>query len=94
MQSSRFEGKSIVLDEAKILCKPCVVTNYVTAHNSVESGINGLLVDIDEKSIAEGILQLYSDKDLMQKFVDNLIENPAGNEEEIEKYIALFEEML
>ncbi len=94
VQPSRFEGKSIVLDEAKILCKPCVVTNYVTAHNSVESGVNGLLVDIDEESIAEGIVKLSSDESLRESFVNYLSENPAGNEDEIEKYIALFEEML
>ncbi len=94
VQSSRFEGKSIVLDEAKILCKPCVVTNYVTAHNSIESGVDGLLVDINEESIANGIIKLYEDKELQQSFINYLSENPAGNEEEIEKYIELFEETL
>ncbi len=94
VQSSRFEGKSIVLDEAKILCKPCVVTKYVTAHNSIKSKINGLLVDIDEVSIADGICTLYQDEKMRKAFVEHLIENPAGNESEIEKYIALFEELL
>lgn len=94
VQSSRFEGKSIVLDEAKILCKPLVVTNYVTAHNSIKSGENGLLVDIDEKSVANAIIELLTDENLRNKFVGNLIQNPAGNESKIEKYISLFEELL
>lgn len=94
VQSSRFEGKSIVLDEAKILCKPIVVTNYVTVGNSVENSVNGLVVDIDENAIAEGILKLAQNSALRERFVNYLSENPAGNEDEILKYIALFEEML
>lgn len=35
VQPSRYEGKSIVLDEAKILCKPIVVTNYTTVVDSI-----------------------------------------------------------
>lgn len=94
VQSSRFEGKSIVLDEAKILCKPCVVTNYVTVHNSIENGVNGRIVEIDENSLAEGIHTLASDEIEKAKYVKSLSDNPAGNESEIEKYILLFEEML
>lgn len=30
VMTSRYEGKSIALDEAKILCKPIVVTKYPT----------------------------------------------------------------
>lgn len=94
VQSSLFEGKSIVLDEAKILCKPIIVTNYVTAHNSIENGVNGMIVDIDEKAIAEGIIQLAENDALKAGFIQNLKDNPAGNEAEIEKYISLFEQML
>ena len=34
-QTSRFEGKSISLDEAKILAKPILVTNYPTAKDQI-----------------------------------------------------------
>ncbi|MBQ7976535.1 MAG: glycosyltransferase [Clostridia bacterium] len=94
VQSSRFEGKSIVLDEAKILCKPCVVTNYVTAHNSIENGISGTIVEIDKKSLAEGIATLWMNEDERKKYIDYLNLHPTGNESEIEKYISLFEELL
>ena len=35
VQTSRFEGKSVVLDEAKILGCPIVVTNYTTVHDQI-----------------------------------------------------------
>ncbi len=94
VQSSRFEGKSIVLDEAKILKKPIVVTNYVTAHNSIEHMVNGLIVNVDQKALAEGIEELFNDRVLQEIFIRSLTDNPAGNESEIEKYISLFTECL
>ena len=43
-QTSRYEGKSIALDEAKILNKPILVTNYATVGASINNGENGLIV--------------------------------------------------
>lgn len=69
---SRYEGKSIALDEAKILCKPIVVTNYPSVGDAIENNKNGLIVDINPQSIAEGILKLYNDVNLRRSFVQNL----------------------
>ena len=37
VQPSRYEGKSIAIDEAKILKKPIVVTNFSTAKDQIEN---------------------------------------------------------
>lgn len=55
VQSSRYEGKSVVLDEAKILEKPIVVTNYNSVEDQVLDGINGLICNMDAEGIAERI---------------------------------------
>ena len=55
MQSSRYEGKSVVLDEAKILEKPIIVTNYNSVEDQVLDGINGLICNMDAEGIAERI---------------------------------------
>lgn len=60
VQPSRNEGKSIVLDEAKLLCKPIVVTNYPSAKDQINDGKTGLIVNIDSKSIADGIEKLIN----------------------------------
>ena len=41
VQPSRFEGKSIAIDEAKILQKPIVVTNFSTAKDQIKNQENG-----------------------------------------------------
>ena len=91
VQASRFEGKSIAIDEAKILAKPIVVTNFDTAKDQIENMINGLIVDMNENSIYEGIKKLIEDSELMNKFNNNLINENLGTENEIQKVYELIE---
>lgn len=67
VQSSRYEGKSIVLDEAKILGKPIIVTDYPSAKDQIIDGETGIIVDINENAIADGIERLIYDETLRNK---------------------------
>lgn len=73
VQPSRFEGKSIVLDEAKILGKPIVVTNYASVADQITDGVTGVIVDIDPKSVADGIERVVHDKELAKRLSDNCL---------------------
>lgn len=87
---SRYEGKSIALDEAKVLCKPIVVTNYPSVNDAIIDGQNGMIVDIDAESIAKGILALYNDDILKSFFVNNLkIEDNSNEHRVVEKFLSL-----
>ena len=68
VQSSRYEGKSIVLDEAKILGCPIVVTNYPSAKDQIVDGTNGLVVEMSAEGVARGVKQLYACVELRKKF--------------------------
>ncbi len=87
VQTSRNEGKSMVLDEAKILCKPIVVTNYTTVKDSVEHGESGWIVDMSAKAICEGIVHVYQDAQLRERLIHNLQKAPKGNEDELMRYL-------
>lgn len=89
VQSSRFEGKSIVLDEAKIFSKPIVVTNYSTVFDSIINEKNGLIVDMNGKEICDAIKKLWSTPELRKKIVDELDKLNKGNEKELKKYIEI-----
>lgn len=60
-QTSRHEGKSVVLDEAKILKKPILATNYNSVSDQITNGQDGCVVDMNPESIAEGLMALLSD---------------------------------
>ena len=85
VQPSRYEGKSIAIDEAKILAKPIITTNYPTAKDQIATGINGIICDMNSKSIAEQIVALMDNPNLIEKFTLNLEKENLATEEEIFK---------
>lgn len=91
-QTSRFEGKSVVLDEAKIIGAPILVTKYPTVYDQIEDRKEGYIVEIDSKSIAEGIEYLMDNESERVAMSNYLLAHEYGNQEEIEKYINIIED--
>lgn len=91
VMSSLFEGKSIVIDEAKILCKPIVSVNYPTVRDNIEDGVNGIITEMTPESLAKGIIELYNNKDLMKRLQTNLMSEAHRETEQISNYLKLFE---
>ena len=89
VQTSRFEGKSVVLDETKILSKPIISTNYNTVKDQIIDGEEGIIVDLSAECIAEGIIDLINDDYKKDYLVSNLEKNEYGNENLINKYYEL-----
>ncbi len=89
VQPSRFEGKSIALDEAKCLEKPVVTTNFTTVFDQFTDGVNGIICEMNEKSMADKIEMLIYDENLRKTLCENLRNEKTGNEEEIEKFYGL-----
>lgn len=91
IQPSRYEGKSVVLDEAKILCTPIVATAYPTVADQVEDGIEGLVTPMTPQGIAEGIQRMLSDENLRTSVKEKLSRREYGNQNEAEKYMLLLD---
>lgn len=89
VQPSRYEGKSVTVREAQMLCKPVVVTNYPTASSQIENGVDGVIVPMDNRACAEGIKALIDNKELQERIVAHLRSHDYGNETEVEKIYKL-----
>ncbi|WP_251026746.1 MULTISPECIES: glycosyltransferase [unclassified Bacillus (in: firmicutes)] len=89
-QTSKFEGKSIAIDEAKILNKPIIVTNYSTAKDQITNGMDGLVAEMNSNSVAEHIENLIQDEVLRKKLINNLSQLKLGTEGEINKLYGIF----
>ena len=87
VQPSRVEGKSIVLDEAKMLCKPIVVTRYPTVGDSILHGETGWVTDMTGPALAGGILHMHKDAALRASIISRLEQLPKGNESLVNEYI-------
>lgn len=72
IQPSRYEGKSIVLDEARALRRPVVVTNYATAHDSVIDGETGVVCDLSGEGVAEKIVEVWQDPTFLAHIIEHL----------------------
>ena len=86
VQTSDYEGKSVVLDEAKILAKPIIVTDYQTVRDQILPEKEGIIVDMTAESIAEAIQRMLTDHTLRLNVVQYLESNEYGNSDEIQKY--------
>ena len=89
VQPSRYEGKSIAIDEAKCLCRPIVTTDFTTVSDQIQDGINGLVCEMNERDIAGKIEKLLNDEELRNELIRNLSEEKTGNEEELEKFYSI-----
>lgn len=89
-QPSRYEGKSVTVREAQILCKPVVVTNYPTAESQIINRIDGVIVPMGNESCAQGMADFIKDKKLQFQIVDYLQCHDLGNNDEVERMSLLF----
>jgi glycosyltransferase involved in cell wall biosynthesis len=92
VQPSRYEGKSMAIEEAKILKKPIVIANFATANDQINNGENGIIANMNPDHIADQIIKLLSDKELQNQFALNLSNEKLGTETEINKLYNLINE--
>ena len=89
VQPSRYEGNSVTVREAQILCKPVVVTDYSTARNQVKDGVDGIIVPMDNKTCGKGIVKVISSAEQIQVLSEMLTKSDYGNLSEAEKVALL-----
>lgn len=89
VQPSRYEGKSIALDEAKILHKPIVVTNFTTAKDQINHLKNGIICEMDAESLANALAGLLQNESLQKDFSLHLSKESLGSEAEINTFYQL-----
>lgn len=89
VQPSRYEGKSVTVREAQMLCKPVVVTNYPTASSQIKNRVDGVIVPMDNEGCAKVLADMICDNALQEKLVDYLMTHDYGNESEVDKIYSL-----
>lgn len=83
VQTSKFEGKSIAIDEAKTLNKIILVTNYPTAKDQIKNNVDGFITSFSPDEIAEKIISLSIDKQLTNKIQQYLHDCKQINENKL-----------
>ena len=85
IQPSRYEGKAVTVREAQILEKPVIITRFPTSKSQLEDGVDGIIVEMDNKLCAEGIYNFVNDEQRVNEIKRNLHNIQYSNEEEVNK---------
>ena len=91
VQPSRYEGKCVSVIEAQILAKPVVITDYSTSSSQLETGVDGVIVPMDNEGCAAGIAALLRNPDKMRQLSANCKKRDYSNAQEVEKIYQLLE---
>ena len=86
---SRYEGKSIVVREAQVLCKPIIITNYPTAPSQINHGKDGIICGMDNEDVANAIYELARNKEKQENIINHLETHDYSGRDEIEKIYSL-----
>ena len=91
LQPSRYEGNSVTVREAQILCRPVIITRYGTSADQVQHGVDGIICEMDNRSIAEAIYRVANDDALRKRITAHLAQADFGNESEVQKIYHLIQ---
>jgi glycosyltransferase involved in cell wall biosynthesis len=91
VQPSRYEGKSVTVREAQILCKPVVITRYATSASQLHDDFDGIIVPTDNEGCAQGIMAMINDPALQNRLIENCRNSDFSNLSEVEKFCKLIE---
>lgn len=89
VHASRFEGKSIAIQEAQILGKPMVVSDCSGNREQVCHGKDGLMCGLTPDSLAENIMLLLEDETLRGKLGAAAAKKNSNAAEEIQKLLSM-----
>lgn len=92
VQPSYEEAYGLAIKEAQILCKPVVTTATVGGMILVQNGVNGIIANIDEHSLAESIHSLMLSPTQRETISEYL--GTIDNKKEHEQYAANWERLL
>jgi len=91
LHTSRYEGKSVVIDEAKILGKAILITNFPTAKEHLKNGKTGIIVEMDAALIANELQKLLLQNDLRSQLASALSMEKNNHKAELIKFYNLIE---
>jgi len=68
VHATRFEGKSIAIEEAQVLGKAIVASDCTGNREQIKDGVNGVIVDLDEDKLVSAIIKVLDDQSLIHRF--------------------------
>lgn len=91
VHATRFEGKSIAIEEAQLLSKAIVASDCTGNREQIHSGTNGILVTLTPEAVADGIESLLTDPSLIQKYEQASSQTLLTHPKDMDAFLELLE---
>lgn len=85
VHATRFEGKSIAIEEAQILAKPIIASDCTGNAEQIRDGYDGLLLALEEHSLAKTVERVIDDETLRNELSLHVREKSFDHPEDIER---------
>lgn len=85
VQPSRHEGFGIAVLEAKILCRPIIISATPCLAEQIEDGKNGFIVELSAGRLADKVMEVYSNPEIVGRVVQTLKNTNFDYNSEIER---------
>lgn len=89
--ASRYEGKSIVIEEAQALGKPVIATGCSGVNEQIRDGVDGIVAGDGAESLARAIAALIDDPQLRSRFGRAAYEREDADESGLREFLSLLE---
>lgn len=89
VHASRFEGKSIAIQEAQILGKPMLVSDCSGNREQVIPGVDGEMCNLEAEELCRRIKELLQDEDRCRRLGRAASEKKFTDESELDKLLCL-----
>lgn len=89
---TRWEGKSVAIEEAQVLHKPILASDIPGNREQIVSGKDGELVELDAASIAKAIERLLDHPELRRAYAEETKKKVFDYEADLKEFLGLMEE--
>ena len=91
VHASRYEGKSIAIQEAQILGKAILISDCSGNREQVVHGVDGLLCDLTPEAICASMRELLQNEELRECLGQAAAKRPQTDGRELNKLLSLLE---
>lgn len=91
VHATRFEGRSVAIQEAQALGCPVLASDCSGNREQITDGVDGKLVGLEAEQIAGQIRVMLEDEALLAQLGKSAMEKPANHPEDIEKLLSFAE---
>jgi len=91
VHASRYEGKSVAIQEAQVLECPILVSNCSGNREQVVHEVDGLICELTPQDICNGVIALLSDMERARNYGREAAKRHTNGDTELDKLLSLIE---